>query len=148
VSRAERSRALVVAALLVVAVAVPGLRMLADPGAGDGFPLSTFPMFAEDHGRTLELPTVVAVTDEGVERLSPHAIAGTDQVVQAWETVRTTLAAGPDAVQQLCEEVAGRTDVPGRLAVVVERYDTVAWAADPTAEPLDRRTLARCRSDR
>jgi hypothetical protein len=80
-------------------------------------------MFDEDPGRVLELPTVVAVTATGVERLS-------------------------QATRELCDEVAARVDGPSTFAVVVERYDTVAWAADPTAPPLDRRTVARCRNDR
>jgi hypothetical protein len=118
--------------------------MLVDREAGDGFPASTYPMFTEDPGRVLELPTVVAVTATGVERLSPRQIAGTDQIVQAWETVRSAVARGPDATAELCDDVAGRLDAPAALAVVVERYDTLAWAADPTAAPEDRRTVVRC----
>ena len=142
----ERCRAVLVSAVVLVAVALPGMRLLVDRESGDGFPLSTFPMFTEDHGRVLELPTVVAVTATGVERLSPAEIAGTDQVVQAWETVRRAVERGRDAARELCDEVAGRVDGPASLAVVVERYDILAWAAHPSDPPQNRRTVARCRS--
>jgi hypothetical protein len=145
-ARRERWRAVLVSSAVLAAVAFPGLRLLVDRESGDGFPLSTFPMFTEDHGRVLELPTVVEVTATGVERLSPAEIAGTDQVVQAWETVRRAVERGRDAAHDLCDEVAGRVDGPTTLAVVVERYDIVAWAAHPHGEPQNRRTVARCRS--
>ena len=134
--------------MFIAAVAVPGMRLLVDGEAGDGFPLSTYPMFTEDPGRVLELPTVVAVTDDGIERLSPQQIAGTDQVVQSWETVRAAVDLGATAIRELCEEVAQRLDGPGQVAVVIERYDSLAWSSDPTAAPQDRRTLTRCRAHR
>jgi hypothetical protein len=140
----ERSRAVVVSLVVGVAVATPAVRMLANPSTGDGFPLSTFPMFTEDHGRVLDLPTVVEVAGSGPGRLSPRQIAGTDQVVQAWQTVRDAVEDGPEATRRLCEEVAGRLDGPARLEVVVERYDAVAWAADPDAGPETREVLVRC----
>ena len=135
-----------VAVAFLVAVALPGLRVVVEREASDGFPLSTYPMFDEDPGRVMELPTVVAMSADGVERLSPRLIAGTDQVVQAWKAVRAAVAEGPEAVRGLCGEVAGRLDSPTSLAVVVERFDVVEWSADPDGEPLERRTLARCRA--
>lgn len=145
-TRAERRRALLVSSLVVVTVALPAVRMLGDRSSGDGFPLSTYPMFAEDHGDRLELPTVVHVTATGTERLSPRRIAGTDQVIQAWKTVRAAVARGPHAARELCEEVAARAAEPATFAVVIERYDTLAWAADPASAPEQRRTVVTCRS--
>jgi hypothetical protein len=166
VTRAERRRALVVSAVVVVAVAVPGVRLLAGGrDAPDGFPLSTYPMFTRDPGRVVELPTVVAVGPGGeVERLSPETIAGTDQVIQAGVAVGRAVRDGPAAAGALCREVAGRLDSadaeapddaddadadagsPGTrtIAVVVERHDALAWAAGDR-DPLDRRTVADCR---
>ena len=143
-TRRARLRALVVSAAIVVAVALPGVRMVASPDAPDGFPLSTYPMFGRDPGRVVELPTVVAITPGGdVERLSPVTIAGTDQVIQAGATVSQAIARGPEATSVLCREVADRVDAPATVAVVVERHDAVAWSAGDR-EPLDRRTLADC----
>jgi hypothetical protein len=129
---------------MVVAVAVPGVRMLASADAPDGFPLSTYPMFGRDPGRVVELPTVVARAPDGeVERLSPETIAGTDQVIQAGVTVRQAIDRGGDATAALCRDVAGRVDPPATVAVVVEEHDAVAWSAGDR-EPLGRRTLATC----
>lgn len=140
----ERRRALLAAAVAVVAVALPGLRTLASPGAPDGFPLSTYPMFTRDPGRVVDLPTVVAVPPGGTaERLSPRTIAGTDQVIQAGVAVRRALAGGPAATARLCAEVARRVAGPATVAVVVERHDAVAWSSGDR-DPIDRRTVAEC----
>lgn len=131
-------------AAVVAAVVTPGVRLLASPDAPDGFPLSTYPMFTRDRGRVVELATVVAVSPQGeVERLSPQVIAGTDQVVQAGVTVRRAVEAGPAAAGRLCDDVAGRVAAPATVAVVVERYDVVAWSSGDR-EPLERRTHAEC----
>jgi len=145
-TQGERRRAVLVSMAFAAAVALPGVRVLVEREAGDGFPLSTYPMFDEDPGHVIELPTVVAVTTDGTERLSPLLIAGTDQVIQAWEAVRAAVARGPDATAELCEEVAGRVDAPASIAVVIERYDTLEWSSDPGTEPQEQRTLARCRA--
>jgi hypothetical protein len=142
-------RAVLVSAAFLVAVALPGIRLVVEgDDTADGFPLSTYPMFSDDPGTLIELPTVVAYTDDGsVERLSPRQIAGTDQVVQAWENVRAAVSGGPRSAQRLCEEVADRVESP--VAVVVEQHDTLEWSAsNGEAEPLDRRTVARCEAGR
>jgi hypothetical protein len=145
--RAESRRALVVSAVTVVAVALPGLRLVVSAGAPDGLPLSTYPMFTRDPGRVVEVPTVLAIPPDGkAERLSPETIAGTDQVVQAGVTVGRAVRDGPESASELCHEVAGRVDGGGSVAVVVERHDAVAWAAGDH-DPLDRRTVAECPVD-
>jgi hypothetical protein len=139
-------RATILSVAFVAAVALPGVRSLLEREPGDGFPLSTYPMFDEDPGRVVEMPTVVLETGDRVERLSPRQIAGTDQVIQAWEAVKAAVAGGPAAAGALCAEVAGRLHRPGEVAVVVERHDVVDWSSHPDAAPLDRRTIARCRA--
>jgi hypothetical protein len=148
VDRRERRRALAVAAVVVVGVALPGIRMLASGDAPDGLPLSTYPMFTRDPGRVVEQPTVVAVLPGGdVERSSPETIAGTDQVMQAARAVRQAVGAGPAATRPLCEEVAGRVEAPATVAVVVERYDAIAWS-EGDREPFGRRTVVACDAGR
>jgi hypothetical protein len=147
VSRAERRWALLVAVVLIGAVALPGLRLLAQGrDAPDGFPLSTYPMFTRDPGRVVDLPTVVGVTPDGeVTRLSPRVIADTDQVIQANEVLRRAVRQGGLALRELCRDAAGRVD-SGRVesvAVVVERHDAIDWAAGDRA-PLERRTIVDC----
>lgn len=154
--RGERRWALAASAVVVTAVALPGVRLLAGGReAPDGFPLSTYPMFTRDPGDIVEVPTVVAVMPDGdVERLSPETIARTDQVIQAGETVGQAVRDGLATTRALCRDVAGRLagNVDARatgnagtvtVAVVVERHDAVAWAAGDR-EPLDRRTIADC----
>jgi hypothetical protein len=144
----ERRRALAVAAAVVVGVALPGIRMMASTDAPDGLPLSTYPMFTRDAGRVVEQPTVVAVSPAGrIERLSPETIAGTDQVMQAARAVHRAVGAGSAATRALCEEVAGRVDAPATVAVVVERYDPIAWS-EGDVEPLERRTVVTCEAVR
>jgi hypothetical protein len=146
VNRRERGRGLAVAAAVVVGVVVPGIRMLASSDAPDGIPLSTYPMFTRDPGRVVEQPTVVAVSPEGeIERLSPETIAGTDQVMQAAMAVRQAVGAGPAPTRALCAEVAGRVDAPATVAVVVERYDAIAWS-EGDGEPFERRTVVACKA--
>jgi hypothetical protein len=145
VSVRDRAWALVVSGVAVAVVAVPGLRTVLEGGAApDGFPLSTYPMFARDPGRVVELATVVAVGPDGrVTRLSPELIAGTDQVIQAGETVRHAIDGGPSTTAALCREVAGGVDPPATIAVVIEEHDAVAWSAGDR-EPRDRRVIAEC----
>jgi hypothetical protein len=143
----ERRWALAVSAVLLAAVALPGLRLVAQGrDAPDGFPLSTYPMFTRDPGRVVDLPTVVGVSPDGdVHRLSPRVIADTDQVIQANEVLRRAVRQGGPALRELCREAAGRVD-PGRVAtvaVVVERHDAIDWAAGDR-EPRERRTLVDC----
>jgi hypothetical protein len=143
----ERRRALAVSAAIAGAVAWPALSSLGGLGDSDGFPLSTYPMFASDRGRVVDVATVVAVDgrDGTVHRLDPNAIARTDQVIQAMVTVERAIAAGAAASAALCADVAGRVDQRDvdEVQVVVERYDTIAWA-DGEREPRARRVVATC----
>ena len=132
---------------MVAAVAIPGVRMLAAPDAPDGFPLSTYPMFARDPGRVVELATVVAISPDGdVERLSPETIAGTDQVIQAGVSVRQAIDRGPAAAAALCRDVAARVEASATVAVVEEEHDAVAWSAGDR-EPRERHTVAECEAE-
>lgn len=132
---------------MVAAVAVPGVRMLASSDAPDGFPLSTYPMFARDPGRVVEVATVIAISPGGdIQRLSPETIAGTDQVIQAGVTVHQGIDRGPAAAAALCRDVAARIAAPATVAVVEEEHDAVAWSAGER-EPRERRTVADCEAN-
>lgn len=144
--RGEKVWAGVVSVAVAVLVTLPGVRLLLEDSSADGFPVSTYPMFTQDPGRVVELPTVVVLGEDGdVERLSPQQIAGTDQVIQAAVTVQAAVHGGPGATRALCQEVAARLRLPSaRIAVVVERHDAIAWSGDPSAEPLERRVVTTC----
>lgn len=131
-------------AVVVVLVALPGARTVVHGrDAPDGFPLSMYPMFTRDRGRIADVPAVVVAEGDDVDRLSPTAIADTDQVIEAHEVVAR--AVREDTADELCFEVAGRLDLEAgeHVEVVVERYDTIAWA-DGDEEPLERRIVASC----
>ncbi len=119
------------AALLVVAVVAPA----AWPGAEDDFPLSTYPMFTAERERVVDLDTAVRIDGDRRERLSPEAIAGTDEPVLAASTVSRAVAGGPAAVRRLCAAVAARLDGSGIVQIRTETHDTVAFLRDG-APPL------------
>jgi hypothetical protein len=147
VNRRERATALFVSGAMVAAVAVPGVRMLTSPDASDGFPLSTYPMFAHDPGQVAVMATAVVITPSGdVERLSPDTIAGTDQVIQAAMTVRRAIDRGRAASAALCREIAARVEGSGTVAVVIEEHDAIAWSAGER-EPRQRRTVSDCEAE-
>lgn len=139
--RARRTAAAVVAAVAVVAVLAP---MFRSP-APDGFPLSTYPMFARDRGAETWVDTIVGRDGDGVVlRLSPEAISGSDEPVLASESVTQALGAGTPA--RLCARAADRVAAGGRagivaLEVVSELHDLDRFDPD---EPLERRVHARC----
>lgn len=151
--RWERVWASGVALVVIVAVALPGARTLLEDEAADGFPLSTYPMFVTDRGRSVGLRTIISVGPDGdqplapddpVERLSPRQIAGTDQVIQASATVRDAVDGGRGTALALCEEAARRVPAPATLVVLTEVFDSVEWAADDSVDPERRTEHARC----
>lgn len=136
------------AALLAVLAAVLAWPAV-DPTPSDGFPVSSYPMFASDRGRVVEVATAIGVdSDGGRHRLDPHAIGGGDEVMLAASAVRRAVAAGPDEAERFCAEVADRLAGDGdRDIVAVEvRTEVRDAVADPTADddPLDVRVHARC----
>ena len=114
-----------VATLAVCAVLVPVLR----PGAGDSYPLSSYPMFTADRDSEETVAVAVGITSDGDPvRLSPELIAGTDEVIHAAATVSRGVAR--DTTPLLCDEVADRVgDDRDLVAIEVrsETYDTVRW---------------------
>lgn len=122
---------------------------LAWPAGRDSFPLSTYPMFARDRPRVVELTTAVGVTAGGaVEFLSPETIAGTREPVQAFATATGDVAAG--RADDLCREIAARLaghEHVRTVEVVTARYDAVAWF-DGDERPRARTVHARCPVDR
>src|ERR1700750_955481 len=109
-------RGRVVALVTVVVVLVllsPALRS----SPRDGFPLSNYPMFATDVGRTAVVDTARGGRADGATvTLSPQLVTGTGEVILAASTVTNAVAGGPDRTMRLCAEIAGRLG-PTRLDV-------------------------------
>jgi len=125
---------------------VVGLAVLAPavlPGASDGFPISTYPMFTSERGRVMGIDTVVLVDGARRERLSPEEIGGTDEIVHAAVTVTDAIQDGPAALERLCHEVAGRVRRAGTVEIVTETHDTIALLQDD-AVPLAVLVHERC----
>jgi hypothetical protein len=130
---ARRWRVLVLAGLALVV----GWPALASEPA-DGFPVSSYPMFAGDRDRVVVLATAIGRTAGGEEqRLGPHAVGGGDEVMLAASAARRAIAAGGAEPARFCGEVARRVadgagpDDVVRVEVRTERRDAVA---DPRAE--------------
>lgn len=139
--RVRRALTAGIAAGAVIAVLAP---MFRSPPA-DGFPLSTYPMFARDRGATAWVDTAVGITGDGeVVRLSPELISGSDEPVLAAVTVSRARrdGAGDELCARVAERlVAARFDGVEAVEVVSERQDLDRYEPD---EPLDRRIHARC----
>ena len=114
------------------------------PRASDGFPLSTYPMFANDTGSVVAIQTAVGVDAAGDEhRLDPHAIGGGDEPVLAAEAARYAVRNGEAA--EYCAEVAGRVDDADIVAVVVRTEVRDAVTDVDASEPARDITVhARC----
>jgi hypothetical protein len=124
-----RGRAIAVTTAVVVLVLLsPALRS----SPRDGFPLSNYPMFATDAGRTAVVDTARGLrTDGSTVTLSPRLVTGTDEVILAASTVSNAVAGGADRTARLCDEIAGRVggsrpDVV-QVRIATETVDAVDW---------------------
>lgn len=128
--------------MLVVALltAIPALRR----PPTDGFPLSTYPMFAADRGDTSTISTAVGITADGeVVRLSPEVLSGSDEPMQAISTAAASVREG--RADTWCAQVAGRVDDGDVVVVEVRRetHDIIRYFTDDAAA-LDVDVVAEC----
>lgn len=121
--------------------------ILRDPPT-DGFPLSNYPMFshAKEH-ENARIVHVVGVSREGRHRPVPPELLGSEEVMQASQTVQVAIARGH--ARELCRHTAARvTDDPDHgdiehLEVRTDFYDAVAYFAGDT-KPHGTQIHARC----
>lgn len=131
--------ALLTASLLLVgAVAWPAVH----PDPLDSFPVTDYTMFAHRRPAVSRFDIAVLVDADGVEHaLDPAAVGGTDQPVQAVETVLQAIRTG--RTHELCAEIAAGVERPGTIEVVSVRYDAPAWFRGDR-EPRERTVHAAC----
>jgi hypothetical protein len=137
-------RGVVAAVIAAVLVLAPVFRQ----PARDSFPLSNYPMFANDRGPVTLVNTVLGVDRDGeLHTLSPEIIGGSDEVILAASTVTRAIRGG--TTDHLCRSAADRAD-PGAgdgelilLRVVTHRYDTVDYLQGDR-EPIDETIHAEC----
>jgi len=139
-----RALAYVVLAAVLAALLAPPLW----PPARDSYPLSTYPMFSRDRGRTSVVATAVGRDDDGrTQRLSPELVGGADEAMLAVATAARAVAEGPAGARRLCQQVAERVAASDRrdvveVAVQVEHHDAVArFVDDAPAMRVERRAL-------
>lgn len=120
----------------------------ARPGGEDGFPLSSYPMFAQARPPTSVVETVLGVGANGRRQpLSPGLLAGVRQPKLALERVREAIRRG--RADALCEDVARRVrelpagERPVALEVVTETWDTLE-GLEAGAKPRRRVVHRRC----
>jgi hypothetical protein len=137
------SRSQVRIAVLVLVALVMAWPALRRPPT-DGYPLSTYPMFADDRGDTSTIATAVGITVDGDEaRLSPEELSGSDEPMQAISTAAAAVREGRAA--GWCAQVARRVTDPDISAIQVRRetHDVVAHFTDD-AEPIEVEVVAAC----
>lgn len=94
-------------AVTIVALAVVAWPLTRDPIRGDGFPLSTYPMFAVKRtGARLSLEYLVATGPGDRRRHVPPRLIANAEVMQAIVTVHAAVARGDS--KGLCARVAAR----------------------------------------
>ena len=101
----------------------------------DGFPLSNYPMFSRPKGTSAKIYHVVGFTPDGNGRpLSPEMV-GTDEIMQASQTVKLAVVGG--RAEALCKEAATRVQDSSafadvvRLEVRIDVFDAVRyWEGD------------------
>jgi hypothetical protein len=103
-SRGSRTFAVIASIALCGAALSPLLRRPAD----DGFPLSTYPMFARPRPRQLTMSYPLGVTADGGRRTLSPALIGSSEVLQALAIVERAVARRGAALQGLCQAIARR----------------------------------------
>lgn len=129
------------------ALAVAVLWPVFGSSQADSFPFSTYPMFSGRRSAEVSIAHVIAVDAAGnVDPLPPEAL-GSDEVIQAFETVRQALRQGDASVAALCADAADwardhREDAVS-IAVVTDTFDGVAYF-DGETQPSDSQVHHSC----
>jgi hypothetical protein len=129
-------RARVAAVVVSVAMIALTLEPLVRDPYDDGFPLSTYPMFATKRQTVQTFHYALGVTREGKRRtLSPELI-GSGEVLQALRVIEHAVGGGKPAMRALCETIATRvaadddfTDVAA-IRLVKGTHDAVTYLAE------------------
>lgn len=110
-------RARVVAALVSTALIGATLEPLLRDPYDDGFPLSTYPMFATKRPTVQTYHYALGVTRDGERRTLRPRVIGSGEILQALRVIEH--AVGRGETKQLCEAVAARVATDEDFADVV-----------------------------
>lgn len=137
------TRARIAAGVFSVGLLVATLSPLArDPKArkSDGYPLSTFPMFAEKRATKLTITYALGDAPSGARTLTP-ALVGSGEVLQARAMLEKAVAGGPRRIAELCAQIATRVAADDDYAdvtairIVTGTHDAVEYLIDGTHGP-------------
>lgn len=102
--------------VLIGATLSPVLRKPED----DGYPLSTYPMFAFRRPTKLTMDYAVGVTASGERRWLRPRFVGSSEVLQARATIERAMHGGAKAQAALCDQIAKRVAADDDFADVAE----------------------------
>ena len=139
------------AAILSLGLIAVTLEPLVRKPDEDGFPLSTFPMFAHRRPASVRVSYARGVTRGGGQReLSPRLL-GTDEVMQAFSLLQRAVDGGRATRAALCGAIATRvaSDDDQRDVVAIQLigglHDAVAFVVnDMRGAPTSEIEYARC----
>ena len=142
-----RLHAYATSALLLGAAAYPALL----PPRQDGFPLSTYPMFATAKPARVAVMSALALGAGGFEATLEPSYVANAEAMQALSTLKKSVAAGKRSARELCEQIAARVAAkaepelaPARhVALVTQEHDAVSYLRGDTAA-LSRKVHVRC----
>lgn len=124
-------RARVVAALVSTVMIAATLEPLLRDPYDDGFPLSTYPMFATKRQTKQTYSYALGVTRDGQRRILNPRMIGSGEILQALQVINLAVSRGE--TKQLCEAVAARvaaddefTDVVA-IRIVTGTHDAVDY---------------------
>jgi hypothetical protein len=127
----NRRVATLVSVGLVAATLAPAVRAPDE----DGFPLSTFPMFAAPRPTEVVMSYAQGVTGGGrLRALSPDQL-GTGEVMQAFAMIQRAVDAGSGACNALCGAIAARVAADAEyrdvvaIRIVTGTHDAVDYLA-------------------
>jgi hypothetical protein len=140
-----RLRGYLVGLGVVVLAALPAFSRADD----DGYPFSTYPMFARPLSRAT-VYFVERVDGKRPRRLTPQQVSG-NEVMQSFKSIGRAVHGGPQAIDAFCVSIAERVAKSERrrrrvtLEVVVARFDPVQYFTSG-APPEERTVVGRCKS--
>ncbi|MDP2307455.1 MAG: hypothetical protein Q8P18_15620 [Pseudomonadota bacterium] len=146
-ARVWASVVIVVTCAAAISPVVPSLR----GHKGDSFPLSWYPMFAKERPE-YERPTYVfATTPKGKRVKVDVSYWSSGGFNQGRNELTTTVKAGPDRIDAMCERIAARVVERDRralravteLTVAVGKYDRKRYF-EGDEEPISERIITTC----
>ena len=126
---------------LIAATLSPVLREPTD----DGFPLSTYPMFARRRLTTLTMSYPLGEGAGGERIVLAPGLVGTGEVLQAMRVIERAVSGGKPAMDKLCARIAGRVASESEYAgvtavrIVTGTHDAVDYLSrDRVGRELER----------